>query len=107
MKLWLMHSMELQNENGGEYEDWIESGSKDGSDSISIAVALRGRNFDEHVTHRHLLTFPLDHNGQGNAHVCCLSAHRAVVDVDQELGLVNVVEIATSQMLDSFESRSG
>ena len=41
---------------------------------------------------------PLDHNGQGNAHVSfAFAAHRAVVDVDEELGLVRVVEIATSQ----------
>ena len=40
----------------------------------------------------------LDHNGQGNAHVSfAFAAHRAVVDVDEELGLVRVVEIATSQ----------
>lgn len=91
--------LELQNENGGEYEKvGLNLVPKDGSDSISIAVALRGRNFDEHVTHRHLPTFPLDHNGQGNAHVSfAFAAHRAVVDVDQELGLVRVVEIATSQ----------
>ena len=91
--------LELQNENGGEYEKvGLNLVPKDGSDSISIAVALRGRNFNEHVTHRHLPTFPLDHNGQGNAHVSfAFAAHRAVVDVDQELGLVRVVEIATSQ----------
>ena len=89
----------LQNESGVEFE---RVGSnlipKDGSDAIGIAVALRGRNFDEHVTHRHLPTFPLDQNGQGNAHVSfAFAAHRAVVDVDEELGLVRVVEIATSQ----------
>mgnify|MGYP001169438161 FL=1 len=91
--------LELQKESGVEYERFgLNLVPKDGSDSIAIAVALRGRNFDEHVTHRHLPTFPLDHNGQGNAHVSfAFAAHRAVVDVDQELGLVRVVEIATSQ----------
>tara|TARA_B100001250_G_scaffold398281_1_gene406321 strand:- start:295 stop:972 length:678 start_codon:yes stop_codon:yes gene_type:complete len=91
--------LELQKESGVEYERvGLNLVPKDGSDSIAIAVALRGRNFDEHVTHRHLPTFPLDHNGQGNAHVSfAFAAHRAVVDVDQELGLVRVVEIATSQ----------
>ena len=43
-------------------------------------------------------TFPLDENGQGDAHVTfAFAAHRAVVDVDTELGLVRVVEIATAQ----------
>ena len=91
--------LELQKESGVEFERvGLNLVPKDGSDSIAIAAALRGRNFDEHVTHRHLPTFPLDHNGQGNAHVSfAFAAHRAVVDVDQELGLVRVVEIATSQ----------
>ena len=36
--------------------------------------------------------------GQGDAHVTfAFAAHRAVVDVDTELGLVRVVEIATAQ----------
>ena len=36
--------------------------------------------------------------GQGQAHVqYAFAAHRAVVDVDTELGLVKVVEIATAQ----------
>jgi CO/xanthine dehydrogenase Mo-binding subunit len=36
--------------------------------------------------------------GQGQAHVAyAFAAHRAVVDVDTELGLVRVVEIATAQ----------
>ena len=39
---------------------------------------------------------PLDENGQGDAHLqFAFSAHRAVVDVDVELGLVRVVELAT------------
>ena len=40
----------------------------------------------------------LDENGQGNCHVAfAFVAHRAVVDVDVELGLVKVVQIATAQ----------
>jgi len=43
-------------------------------------------------------TFPLDEDGQGAAHMAyAFAAHRAVVDVDVELGLVRVVEIATVQ----------
>lgn len=41
---------------------------------------------------------PLDERGQGNAHVqYAFAAHRAVVDVDVELGLVKVVELASAQ----------
>jgi CO/xanthine dehydrogenase Mo-binding subunit len=51
------------------------------------------------VTWRHRATHPLDaETGQGDAHVqYAFAAHRAVVDVDTELGLVKVVEIATAQ----------
>jgi CO/xanthine dehydrogenase Mo-binding subunit len=39
-----------------------------------------------------------DERGQGAAHVAfAYAAHRAVVDVDTELGLVRVVELATAQ----------
>ena len=51
------------------------------------------------VTWRHRPTSTLDpETGQGDAHVqFAFAAHRAVVDVDTELGLVKVVEIATAQ----------
>ncbi|HEX6521641.1 MAG TPA: molybdopterin cofactor-binding domain-containing protein [Streptosporangiaceae bacterium] len=51
------------------------------------------------VTWRHRPTESLDPDtGQGNAHVqYAFAAHRAVVDVDTELGLVKVVEITTAQ----------
>jgi OHCU decarboxylase len=53
---------------------------------------------EETVEWRHRDTYPLDENGQGDAHVqFAFSAHRAVVDVDLELGLVRVVELATAQ----------
>jgi CO/xanthine dehydrogenase Mo-binding subunit len=48
--------------------------------------------------YHHRPTSPLDERGQGDAHVTfAFAAHRAVVDVDVELGLVRVVEIATAQ----------
>ena len=54
---------------------------------------------EETVQWRHRPTEPLDPvTGQGNAHVqYAFAAHRATVDVDTELGLVRVVEIATAQ----------
>ena len=43
-------------------------------------------------------TEPLDEDGQGDAHFgFAYAAHRATVDVDLELGIVRVVEIATTQ----------
>ena len=47
---------------------------------------------------RHRPTQALNADGQGNAHVqYAIAVHRAVVDVDVELGLVRVVELATVQ----------
>lgn len=57
-----------------------------------------GAVVEETVEWRHRPTTPLDDRGQGNAHVqYAFAAHRAVVDVDTELGLVKVVELATAQ----------
>jgi CO/xanthine dehydrogenase Mo-binding subunit len=62
----------------------------------------RGGSLEEPIDvtreHHHRRTVPLDAKGQGDAHVTfAFAAHRAVVDVDTELGLVRVVEIATAQ----------
>ncbi len=48
--------------------------------------------------YRHRSTQPLDHDGQGDAHVTfAFGAARAVVEVDAELGLVRVVQLAVAQ----------
>jgi CO/xanthine dehydrogenase Mo-binding subunit len=62
-------------------------------------TALLDEPAEETVTWRHRPTQALDpETGQGQAHVqFAFAAHRAVVDVDTELGLVKVVEIATAQ----------
>jgi CO/xanthine dehydrogenase Mo-binding subunit len=53
---------------------------------------------EETREHHHPPTDPLDEHGQGNAHVSfAFAAHRAVVDVDPDLGLVRVLQIATGQ----------
>ena len=54
---------------------------------------------EETVEWRHRTTEPIDpETGQGFAHVqYAFAAHRAVVDVDVELGLVKVVELACTQ----------
>ncbi|MGH9067156.1 MAG: molybdopterin cofactor-binding domain-containing protein, partial [Acidimicrobiales bacterium] len=80
--------------------------SLDGSLDLALAEAagelaagaLSDRVLEETVTFRHAPTSGLDGDGQGDAHVSFVfAAHRAVVDVDPELGLVKVVEVATAQ----------
>ena len=62
------------------------------------AVLEPGEDIEETVEWHHRETVPLDEDGQGDAHLqYAFSAHRAVVDVDAELGLVRVVELATTQ----------
>jgi CO/xanthine dehydrogenase Mo-binding subunit len=65
---------------------------------IPVLEATRGQRFDETMEYHHRPTEPLDENGQGACHTAfAFVAHRAVVDVDPELGLVKVVQIATAQ----------
>ncbi len=65
---------------------------------IAVADASAGLTFDETVEYHHRPTEELDENGQGNCHTAfAFVAHRAVVDVDAELGLVKVVQVATAQ----------
>ena len=53
---------------------------------------------EHEVRFRHPPTEPPDENGQGNVHAgFAVAAHRAVVDVDPELGLVRVVRVDTAQ----------
>ena len=71
-------------------------------EAVREELEQRGGSLDEPIEatreHHHRPTFPLDDKGQGDAHVTfAFAAHRAVVDVDTELGLVRVVEIATAQ----------
>lgn len=71
--------------------------SRDGGAVVPLAEIL-DEPVEETVTYRHKPTHPLDKNGQGEAHFqFAFSAHRAVVEVDEELGLVRVVELATAQ----------
>lgn len=65
---------------------------------ITVQDATKGQRFERTAEYRHPPTEDLDENGQGNCHVAfAFVAHRAVVDVDPELGLVKVVQIATAQ----------
>ncbi len=65
---------------------------------ITVAEVAPGTAFEATEEHHHRITHPLDHQGQGDAHVSlACAAHRAVVDVDPDLGLLRVVELATAQ----------
>jgi xanthine dehydrogenase D subunit len=66
---------------------------------LGLAELLGEEAVEETREYHHRQTRKLDpETGQGEAHVAFgFAAHRAVVDVDTELGLVKVVEIATAQ----------
>jgi CO/xanthine dehydrogenase Mo-binding subunit len=69
-----------------------------GSLRIGVTEAIGDAAFDRTVEYHHRPTEELDENGQGNCHTAfAFAAHRAVVDVDVELGLVRVVQVATAQ----------
>lgn len=65
---------------------------------VAVADAAPGVAFEATERHHHRVTHPLDVDGQGDAHVSlACAAHRAVVDVDPDLGLLRVVQLATAQ----------
>lgn len=65
---------------------------------VLLTELIGGEEIEELVEFHHKETIPLDEKGQGDAHVqFAFAAHRAVVEVDTELGLVRVVEIASAQ----------
>jgi xanthine dehydrogenase D subunit len=87
-------------EEYGEADLAIEGGDvvSDGETVVSLVELLGGEEIEETVEYHHRETQPLDEKGQGDAHLqFAFAAHRAVVEVDTELGLVRVVEIATAQ----------
>lgn len=73
--------------------------SAKGTFVLSLATLLGEEVIEETREFRPRRTTRLDpETGQANAHVqYAFAAHRAVVDVDTELGLVKVVELATAQ----------
>ena len=65
---------------------------------VAVAEAIGDAVLERTVEYHHRPTEELDENGQGNCHTAfAFTAHRAVVDVDPELGLVRVVQVATAQ----------
>jgi xanthine dehydrogenase D subunit len=73
--------------------------SSEGEVIVTLAVLLGDAVIEETREFRPRRTHRLDpETGQANAHLqYAFAAHRAVVDVDTELGLVKVVELATAQ----------
>ena len=71
----------------------------DGEVLADLAELLGETAIEETREYHHRKTYPLDpETGQGNAHVQYgFSAHRAVVDVDLDLGLVKVVQLDCAQ----------
>ena len=86
-----------------EHEIRLEGGkvveASTGTVLADLVELLGGESIEETAVYRHRPTQPLDPTtGQGNSHVqLALCVHRAVVDVDVELGLVKVVELAAVQ----------
>ena len=66
---------------------------------LPLADLLGDDGVESNFEYHHRPTEAIDDiAGQGNAHIAfAYAAHRAVVDVDTELGLVRVVELATAQ----------
>jgi len=79
-------------------DDLTDDGAwRDGQLIVPMAV-LAGEVWEETVTFRHPATEPPDDDGQGGVHAdFAVAGHRAVVDVDPELGLVSVVRVDTAQ----------
>ncbi|TXS21433.1 xanthine dehydrogenase subunit D [Streptomyces sp. ms191] len=80
----------------------LESGKvvTDGGEVLaSLADVLEDETIDIELEFRHRPTQAFDLvTGQGDGHVqYTFAAHRAVVEVDTELGLVKVIELATAQ----------
>lgn len=65
---------------------------------VAVANATAGTEIEQTAVFRHRPTVELDERGQGDCHTAfAFVAHRAIVDVDPDLGLVKVVQVATAQ----------
>jgi xanthine dehydrogenase D subunit len=67
--------------------------------SVELPIAdLLDEPIEETAVYHHRATQPLDERGQGDVHVSfTFAAERALVEVDEDLGLVRVVQIAAAQ----------
>jgi xanthine dehydrogenase D subunit len=72
---------------------WVRSDGR----SVAKLADLLGTPVSCEVVYHHRPTGRFDENGQGDIHVCfAFAAERAVVEVDEELGLVRVVQVAAA-----------
>jgi len=79
-------------------DDLDESGVWRGEELIARWPEIGDQEWVETATFRHPPTTAPDENGQGVIHAdFAVAGHRAVVDVDVELGLVKVIRIDTVQ----------
>jgi xanthine dehydrogenase D subunit len=87
----------LLEEHGGD-ELRQDGVYRDGTIVATIDEVCAEGPVEHHVRFRHPPTSKPDENGQGDIHAgFVVAAHRAVVDVDTELGLVKVVQVDTAQ----------
>ena len=72
--------------------------SADGNFHRDLAEVTADRDFRHEIEFHHEPTTEVDADGQGRPHASfAFAAHRAVVDVDPDLGLLRTVEVATTQ----------
>ncbi len=81
-----------------EADDLTDRGVLRGDTVVATLAELSRSEWEETATFRHPPTFEADEHGQGKLHAdFAVAGHRAVVDVDEELGLVRVVRVDTAQ----------
>ena len=81
-----------------EGEELDDDGVWKGDELAVSWSVIAEEGWEETVTFRHPPTTGPDENGQGVIHAdFAVAGHRAVVDVDTELGLVKVVRVDTAQ----------
>jgi len=69
-----------------------------GARRVGALVEFLDEPIEQTRVYHHRKTTPLDRDGQGDPHVTfAFAAQRAVVEVDEDLGLVRVVQIAAAQ----------
>jgi CO/xanthine dehydrogenase Mo-binding subunit len=79
-------------------DDLVDEGVVRGGEVVVPLAVLVTEGWEETATFRHPPTESPDEHGQGSVHAdFAVAGHRAVVDVDTELGLVTVVKVDTAQ----------
>jgi xanthine dehydrogenase D subunit len=79
-------------------DDLTDEGVLRAGEVVVPMAVLAEEGWEETATFRHPATHRPDEHGQGVVHAdFAVAGHRAVVDVDRELGLVSVVRVDTAQ----------